>query len=99
MATLDLREQTQPHTLQADMYAALLLIQTKIGSQGVGSGSQGPKNKERMDGYLAQLKPWPSEGLGATASLQWGHSSVSQGFYRPQQCRGMPGDSSYILDL
>lgn len=93
MATLDLREQTQPHTLQTDMYAALLLMQTKIGPQGVGSGSRGPKNKERMDGCLAQLKPWPSEGLGATASLQWGHS---QEFYRPQQCRGMPGDSSHI---
>lgn len=42
-----------------------------------------------MDGCLAQLKPWPSEGLRATANLQWGHSSVSQEFYRPQPYRGV----------
>lgn len=44
-----------------------------------------------MDGCLAHLKPWPSEGLRATVSLPWGHRSVSREFYRPPPYRGVQG--------
>lgn len=47
MATLDLREQTRPHTLQAEMYVALLWIQIAMKYQSVGAPHV-PKNKELM---------------------------------------------------
>lgn len=83
MATLDLREQTQPHTLQVGMYVALTWIQTAVGYQGVGRGSRESKNK---GGWMS----CPTEAMAVRAFKSHCQSAVGYRSLSEDFCSSLP---------